>query len=176
MCVKGCLISFKNCKFCFFSDKKGFMFYVVLTLGLIVQGVPKKCSHVCEAINSPKYGTRNKSRVIFEILRSSSHMSAEPKWCFLNYPKGGTYIFQLRTTQWFRVYVSSNQIHLLFGIFAQKIDQKGLKTGLKCLGLVWFGLIWLGCDPGSWQYPNFFSICQKKTNLKVWIPGVWEEL
>ena len=48
------------------------MFYVVLTLGLIVQGVPKKCSHVCEAINSPKYGTRNESREIFEILRSSS--------------------------------------------------------------------------------------------------------
>ena len=92
-------------------------------------------------------------------------MSAEPKWCFLNYPKGGTNIFQLRTTNWFRGYVSSNQIHPLFGTFAPKLGQKGPKMGLKCLWLVWFGLIWLGCDPGSWQYPNFFSICPK---LQIW--------
>ena len=41
-------------------------------------------------------------------------------------------------------YVSSNQIHLLFGTFGPKLGQKGLKMGLKCLGLVWYGL---ACDP-----------------------------
>ena len=74
------------------------------------------------------------------------HMSAEPKWCLLNWSKGETSIFQFRTTNWFRGYVSSNQIHLIFGIFAQKRGQKCLKMGLKCLGLVWYGLVWLGCD------------------------------
>ena len=76
-------------------------------------------------------------------FRVPLHMSAEPKRCFLNYPKGGTYIFQLRTTYWFRGYVSSNQIHLLFGTCAPKIGQKGLKMGLKCLVLEWYGLVWL---------------------------------
>ena len=73
-------------------------------------------------------------------------MSAEPKRCFSNWSKGETNIFQLRTTHWFRGYVSSNQIHPLFGTFAQKIGQKGLKMGLKCLGLVWHGLVWLVCN------------------------------
>ena len=44
--------------------------------------------------------------------------------------------------------MSSNQIHLLFGTLAQKMGQKGLKMGLKCPGLVWYGL---ACDPGSTQ-------------------------
>ena len=35
-------------------------------------------------------------------------------------PKGETNIFQLRTTHWFMGYASANQIHLLFGTFAQK--------------------------------------------------------
>ena len=62
------------------------------------------------------------------------HMSAEPKWCFSNYPKGGTNIFQLRTTYQLR---GSNQTHLLFGTFALKMGKNNLKMGLKCLGLVW---------------------------------------
>ena len=37
-----------------------------------VQGVPKKMFPCLRGHNSPKNGTRNKSRVIFEILRSSS--------------------------------------------------------------------------------------------------------
>ena len=37
-----------------------------------VQGVPKKMFPCLRGHNSPKKGTRNKSRVIFEILRSSS--------------------------------------------------------------------------------------------------------
>ena len=45
------------------------------------------------------------------------HMSAEQKWCFSNWPKGETNIFQLRTPHWFRGYVSPNQIHLLFWTF-----------------------------------------------------------
>ena len=96
-------------------------------------------------------------------------MSAEPNWCFLNYPKGETNIFQfidqnkimnsvkpnlnifqIRTTLGFRGYVSSNQIHLLFGTFALKMGQKGLKMALKCFGLVWYGLVWLSFDP-NWS-------------------------
>ena len=42
--------------------------------------------------------------------------------------------------------MSQNQIHLLFGILAKKVGQKGVKMGLKCPGLVWYGL---ACDPGS---------------------------
>ena len=64
-------------------------------------------------------------------------MSAEPKRCFPNYPKGGTNIFQLRTTYRLWGYVSSNQTHLLFGTFALKMGENDLKKGLKCLGLVW---------------------------------------
>ena len=30
----------------------------------------------------------------------------------------------------------------------KKMGQKDLKMGLKCLSLVWYGLVWLGCDPG----------------------------
>ena len=29
------------------------------------------------------------------------------------------------------------------------LGQKGQKIGLKCLGLVWYGLAWTGCDRGS---------------------------
>ena len=86
---------------------------------------------------------RNIERVILEW---HSHMSAEPKWCFLNWPKCETNIFQPRTTNRFRGYVSSNQIHPLFGTFAPKLGQNSLKMGLKCLGLVWYGLVWLVCD------------------------------
>ena len=43
--------------------------------------------------------------------------------------------------------MSSNQIYLLFGTFALKMGQKGLEMGLKSPGLVWYGLVWLGCDP-----------------------------
>ena len=77
-------------------------------------------------------------------------MSAEPKWCFLNYPKGETNIFQLRATHWFRGYVSPNWIHLLFGTFVLKMGHKGLKMGLKCFGLVWYSLVWLSCD-SNWS-------------------------
>ena len=34
-------------------------------------------------------------------------------------------------------------------IFLPKMGQKDLKMGLKCLGLAWYGLVWLGYDPGS---------------------------
>ena len=37
-----------------------------------LQGVPKKCPFVLNCHNSIKIGTRNKSRVSFEILRNSS--------------------------------------------------------------------------------------------------------
>ena len=70
-------------------------------------------------------------------LFAIEHMSAEPNQCFLNYPKGETNIFQLRTTHWFRGYVSPNQIHLLFGTFALKMGENDLKMGLKYLNLVW---------------------------------------
>ena len=80
-------------------------------------------------------------------------MSAEQKWCFSNWPKGETNIFQLRIPHWFRGYVSPNQIHLLFGTFAPKMGQKGLKIGLKCFSLVWYGLVWLSCDP-NWSEKN----------------------
>ena len=46
--------------------------------------------------------------------------------------------------------MSPNQIHLLVGTFALKMGQKGLKMGLKCFGLVWYGLVWLSCDP-NWS-------------------------
>ena len=105
----------------------------------------------------------------------SRHMSAEPKWCFLNCSKGGTNIFALRTPHWFRGYVSPNQIHLLFGTFGQKMGQKGLKMGLKCLGLVWYGLAWAACDPGSWLSPKLCSKLSKIARLKVWLLGLREE-
>ena len=44
--------------------------------------------------------------------------------------------------------MSPNQIHLLSGTFDLKMGQKGLKMGLKCPGLVWYGLV---CDPGLTQ-------------------------
>ena len=61
------------------------------------------------------------------------HMSAEPKWCFLNYP--------ILAMSFIRGYVSSNQIHLLFGIFVQKMVKNTWKRAFK--GLYWFGLAWL---------------------------------
>ena len=60
-----------------------------------------------------------------------------------------------------------NQIHLLFGTFGQKMGQKGLKMGLKCLGLVWYGLAWAGCDPGTWLSPKLYSKLSKIAKLKV---------
>ena len=102
-------------------------------------------------------------------------MSAEPKWCFSNCSKGGTKIFALRTPPWFRGCVSPNQIHLLFGTFGQKMGQKGLKIGLKCLGLVWYGLAWAACDPGSWLSPKLCSKLSKIARLKVWLLGLREE-
>ena len=36
------------------------------------------------------------------FVRTSRHMSTEPKSCFSNWFKGKTNIFQLRTTNWFR--------------------------------------------------------------------------
>ena len=110
-----------------------------------------------------------------QLITLPWHMSAEPKWCFLNWPKGGTNIFALRTPHWFRGYVSPNQIHLLFGTFGQKMGQKGLKIGLKCLGLVWYGLAWAACDPGSWLSPKLCSKLSKIAKLKVWYLGVREE-
>ena len=76
-------------------------------------------------------------------------------------PKGETNIFQLRTSHWFMGYVSPNQIHLLFGTLAPKMGYKGPKIDQKCLGLVWYGLAWPGCDTGSWLNANFFSNCPK---------------
>ena len=78
-----------------------------------------------------------------------SHMSAEPKWCFLNYPKGVMGIFLVLTMSFIRGYVSSNQIHLLFGIFVQKMVKNTWKRAFK--GLYWFGLAWLclSNDPGE---------------------------
>ena len=93
------------------------------------------------------------SKCWYTIWSLFIHMSAEPKLCFWNYPKGETNIFQLRTTHWFKVYVSSNQIHLLLGTFALKMGKKGLKIGLKCFGLVWYGLVWQSCDP-NWSLKN----------------------
>ena len=48
-----------------------------------------------------------------------SHMTAEQKWCFLNWSKCETNIFQLRSPHRFRE--SSNQIHLLFGTITPKM-------------------------------------------------------
>ena len=100
-------------------------------------------------------------RFLSKNCSKDDHMSAEQKWCFLNRPKGETNIFQLRTPHCFRGYVSSNQIHFLFGTLGPKMGQKGIKMGLKCLGLVWDGLAWSGCDIGSWQHPRIFSIGPK---------------
>ena len=68
----------------------------------------------------------------------------------MNSVKPNLNLFQIRTTLGFRGYVSSNQIHLLFGTFALKMGQKGLKMALKCFGFVWYGLVWLSFDP-NWS-------------------------
>ena len=64
-------------------------------------------------------------------------------------------------------YVFSNQIHLLFGTSGLKMDQKGQKIGLKCPGLVWYGLALLDCDPWSWLNPKHNSKLSKIAKLKV---------
>ena len=63
--------------------------------------------------------------------------------------------------------MSPNQIHLLFGTFGLKMGQKGLKMGLKCPGLVWYGLAWLGCDPGTWLNIKQYLKLSKIAKLKV---------
>ena len=63
--------------------------------------------------------------------------------------------------------MSSNQIHLLCGTFGKKMGQKGLKMGIKYLGLVWYGLAWAGCDPGSWLSLKLCSKLSKIAKLKV---------
>ena len=55
----------------------------------------------------------------------------------------------------------SNQIHLLFGSLDPEIGQKDLKTDLKCFDLVWYGLVWPGCDSGSWLNRKHLSNFQK---------------
>ena len=87
--------------------------------------------------------------IIFPFGKMILHMSAEPKWCFLNYPKGVMGIFLVLTMSFIRGYVSSNQIHLLFGIFVQKMVKNTWKRAFK--GLYWFGLAWscLSNDPGE---------------------------
>ena len=86
---------------------------------------------------------------------------------FFNWPKGETNIFTVGTPNWFRGYLSPNQIHLLFGTFGLKMGQKGLKMGLKCPGLVWYGLAWLGFYPGTWLNPKQHSKLSKIAELKV---------
>ena len=63
--------------------------------------------------------------------------------------------------------MSPNQIHLLFGTFGLKMGQKGLEMGLKCPGLVWYGLAWLGYDPGTLLNPKQHSKLSKIAELKV---------
>ena len=103
-------------------------------------------------------------------------MSTEWKWCFLNWSKCEIDFFALGTTHWFMVYVPSNQIHLFLGTFAKKMGQKDQKIDLKLLGLVWYGLIWLGYDPGSWLNPKTVFKLSKTAMWKVWFMGVLEKL
>ena len=63
--------------------------------------------------------------------------------------------------------MSPNQIHLLSGTFDLKMGQKGLKMGLKCPGLVWFGLAWLGYDPRTWLNIKQYLKLPKVAKLKV---------
>ena len=48
---------------------------------------------------------------------------------------------------------------------------KGLKMGLKCLGLVWFGFARPVCDPGSWLNQKTLFKWSTIAKLKVWF---WE--
>ena len=57
----------------------------------------------------------------------------------------------------------------------KKVGQKGLKMGLKCPGLVWYGLAWAGCDPGSWLSLKLCSKLSKIAKLKVRYMGLREE-
>ena len=81
------------------------------------------------------------------FLRLSS--SQEFRSACLNYPKGVMGIFLVLSMSFIRGYVSSNQIHLLFGIFVQKMVKNTWKRAFK--GLYWFGLAWLclSNDPGE---------------------------
>ena len=53
-------------------DKVNLMIHILGKHLIYIQGVPKKMFPCLRGHNSPKNGPRNKSRVIFEILRSSS--------------------------------------------------------------------------------------------------------
>ena len=66
-----------------------------------------------------------------------------------------------------REYAHSIWSQCFFGTFAQKMGQKGLKMGLKCPGLVWYGLAWMGYDPGTWLNPKQHSKFSKIAELKV---------
>ena len=68
-------------------------------------------------------------------------------------------------------YAHSIWLRWFFGTFALKIGQKGLKMGIKCLGLVWFGWAWPVCDTGSWLNPKLFSNWLKQQNWKF---DFWE--
>ena len=98
------------------------------------------------------------------------HMSAEPKLCFSNYPKGGINIFQLRTTYWLWGYVSSNQTHLLFSNFALKMGDKWPKNGPK---MSWFGMVGFGMAK-FWFW--IMAEPKKIAKLKVWFLAFLEEL
>ena len=106
------------------------------------------------------------STLLNRIIATIVHMSAEPKWCFSKMPKGETNIFQLRTTHWFMGYASPNQIHLLFGTFAQKNGSKQPKLGVKVSD--WYGMVWY-CHPRSFLAclsPKHLSNYQKKLSWK----------
>ena len=62
---------------------------------------------------------------------------------------------------------SLNLVTVVFWYFWSLNGLKGLKMGLKCLDLVWFGLAWPVCDPRSRLNPNFFFKLSKIAQLKV---------
>ena len=46
-----------------------------------------------------------------------------------------------------------------FFTFDQKMGQKVLKMGFKCLGLVWYVFVWLGCDQNWSELKNRIQLC-----------------
>ena len=78
---------------------------------------PELEQHCCDTVTMTKDSQKPRAH---EQWASRSHMSAELKWCFLNWPNFEIPKNKLSYMVCVRGYVSSNQIHPLFWFLVQK--------------------------------------------------------
>ena len=79
-----------------------------------------------------KLTTRGRVGFYFSVQTSFDHNLAIPKHAIPN----------------------QNILSRFFFTFDQKMGQKVLKMGFKCLGLVWYVLVWLDCDQNWSELKN----------------------